>query len=135
MHELAICQALLTQVGDIARRNNAERVTSIVVRVGPLSGVVPALLQQTFVVARTGGVAAAADLVLETTVPRVRCRTCDRESDVPVNRLICPECGDYRTTLLSGDELILARVQLSVSEAANAPPASGRELMEDLPDV
>ena len=48
MHELAVCQSLLRQVEEIARRDNARRVELIRLRIGPLSGVVGELLEQAF---------------------------------------------------------------------------------------
>ena len=39
MHELAICQSLIDQVEVIAVERNAQCVTTIVVAIGPLSGV------------------------------------------------------------------------------------------------
>lgn len=123
MHELAICQALLSQVEEIARQNDATRVSRITLRIGPLSGVVPDLLERTFQVARYGTLASQASLLTETTLPRIRCRTCGREATVPPNRLVCPECGDYRTALLGGDELVLARVELQADPGGPESPA------------
>ena len=113
MHELAVCQALIDQVEGIARERQARRITSIIVRNGPLSGVVTELLQQAFTLARAGTVAAEASLLVETLPVRVRCSVCSRDSEVSANRLVCDCCGDWRTELLSGDELLLARVELA----------------------
>ncbi len=112
MHELSVCQAMLAQVEAIARRENASEVERIVIRIGPLSGVVPELLQQAFTVARAGSVAAGAELQTELQQVRVRCQQCGAECDVTANRLICCECGDFRTQLISGDELLLVSVEL-----------------------
>jgi hydrogenase nickel incorporation protein HypA/HybF len=113
MHELSVCQSMLAQVEAIALRENANQVIKIVVHVGPLSGVVPELLQHAFTIARAGGIASEA--VLETSVQqvRIRCWQCGAECEAAVNRLICCKCGDFRTQLISGDELILASVELS----------------------
>jgi hydrogenase nickel incorporation protein HypA/HybF len=54
MHELAVCQGLMNQVEQIAQRENAERVTRILLRVGPLSGVEPQLLIDAFSIASAG---------------------------------------------------------------------------------
>jgi hydrogenase nickel incorporation protein HypA/HybF len=43
---------------------------------------------------------------------RVHCADCNKESDVNPTRMICKHCGNWRTTLVSGDELLLARVEL-----------------------
>ena len=44
MHELAICQALISQVEDVVRERSA-RVKRVLVGIGPLSGVEPRLLE------------------------------------------------------------------------------------------
>jgi hydrogenase nickel incorporation protein HypA/HybF len=112
MHELAVCQALLEQVESLAAEHRAVGVTEIVVRIGPLSGVEPPLLEQAYEIARAGTVAAAAELVLEPAPLVVHCDRCDHDADVGTNRLVCPRCGNWRTTLVSGDELLLARLEL-----------------------
>ena len=110
MHELAICQALISQVASVARDRKASAVTDIYVQVGPLSGVESPLMQSAFPIAAAGTVASAAELHLEQSPLRVRCNECGAESDATMTRLVCRECGDWRTTLVSGDELILRRV-------------------------
>lgn len=110
MHELAICQALIDQVTDLAREQKASAVSDIYVRVGPLSGVEAPLMQNAFPIAAAGTVADEANLHLEAAPIRVRCEECGEESEARMNNLVCAACGEWRTTLISGDELILQRV-------------------------
>ena len=110
MHELSLCEALIDQVTSIAREQKVSTVSDIYVRVGPLSGVEGPLMQNAFPIAAAGTVAEQATLHLEDTGIRVRCEQCGAESDAKMNKLVCAECGDWRTTLISGDELILQRV-------------------------
>jgi len=112
MHELAICQSLMDQVETIAAEREAQSVTSIVVAMGPLSGVETQLLKNAYSVASAGTMAENAELVIEYLPVRVRCTQCDSESEVLPNKLICKQCGDWRTTLVSGDELMLMSVEL-----------------------
>jgi hydrogenase nickel incorporation protein HypA/HybF len=116
MHELSVCQALLAQVRDIAHAHGASAVEQIIVAAGPLSGIEPALLERAFQLARAGSCAAHAKLRFEPTPVRVRCTQCGAESNCTANRLLCAQCGEYRTQLVSGDELRLLRVELSLSE-------------------
>jgi len=120
MHELAICQALMTQVETIARDNHAERVTAITVGMGPLAGVEEQLLKNAYPVASAGTVAADAELIIQLTPVRVHCSSCNKESTVLANRLICAHCEDWRTELVSGDELLLIRVELDKAEQLTA---------------
>lgn len=112
MHELSVCNALIGQVERIAREHDAAAVASIVIRIGPLSGVEPELLRRAYPIAAAGTVADAAELVIGTADVVVRCSQCNEESRVPANRLLCRACGDFRTRVVSGDELLLERVEL-----------------------
>jgi hydrogenase nickel incorporation protein HypA/HybF len=118
MHELAVCQSLMTQVEQIAQRENAACVTRILLSVGPLSGVEPQLLADAFPIAAAGSVAEDAKLDIESQTIRVKCETCGAESDASANRLLCGNCGDFRTRLISGDEMLLMSLELERRESA-----------------
>ena len=121
MHELAVCQAMMSQVETIASQHRAVRVTSITLGIGPLSGVEAQLLQHAYPIASAGTVAEGAELLIESTPIRVHCRACGEDSDALVNRLVCGRCGDWRTELLSGDEMLLVSVELDKT----SPPGPG----------
>ena len=112
MHELWVCQALIRQVQKIAREHRAVAVTSVKVQIGPLSGVEAELLRQAFPLASAGSVAETAQLVIEKLPIRVRCESCGAETAAEPNKLVCGTCGDWHTRLLSGDEMLLASVEL-----------------------
>ncbi len=124
MHELSVCYGLLDQVEGIAREHNAGAVRSIHLRIGPLSGIEPELLRQAFPLASAGTVACAAALVIETADIRVRCDSCGAETPATMNRLVCAACGDWHTRLVSGDELLLASVELASEEPCATPAAA-----------
>lgn len=112
MHELSVCQALLSQVESIAAEHRAHGVTKIRLQIGPLAGVESQLLQDAFPIARAGTIADGAELAIEALPLRVRCDSCDAESDAAPNRLVCGACGDWHTRVISGDEMLLASVEL-----------------------
>jgi hydrogenase nickel incorporation protein HypA/HybF len=118
MHELSVCQGMMSQVEQIARREHAVRVTRILLSVGPLSGVEPQLLRDAFPIAAAGTLAAGARLDIDSQPIRVRCETCGAETDASPNRLLCGSCGDYRTRLTSGDEMLLMSLELERRESA-----------------
>lgn len=113
MHEMSICQGLISQVEQIAREKGARQVDSIVLSIGPLSGVEPDLLSRAFVVAQAGTVAKNAELEIETGPIVVECRSCGSSGEAQVNRLVCSSCGDWQVDLKQGDELLLLRLELS----------------------
>lgn len=111
MHELSICQALIKQVSDIATDYQEHHVESITLKIGPLSGVEPQLLEQAFSLASASTFAEGAKLIIEHLPVRVLCLQCGAESEVLPNRLLCKQCGDWRTQLQSGDEMLLASIE------------------------
>jgi hydrogenase nickel incorporation protein HypA/HybF len=116
MHELSICLSLLDQVSEIAGQQGATRVDRIHLRIGPLAGVEPALLHSAWPLAAAGTIADAAELVIESSPIRVSCVDCKAESTATPNRLLCGACGGFHTRLVSGDELLLARLEISIPD-------------------
>ena len=113
MHELSVCMSLLEQVERIAAEHDAASVDRIVLKVGPLSGIEADLLANAYPLAAAGTVAEDAELVIDECGVKVCCTKCGAESDVPANRLVCGACGDYRTRVIRGNEMILQRLEFS----------------------
>ncbi len=116
MHELSLCQALLDQVEQIAREHGASQVERIVLRIGPLSGVEALLLRQAYPLVAIGTLAEHAELVIEPLPIRVQCRRCGAETEATANRLVCGSCGSGETRLISGNELLLAHLELTLPD-------------------
>ena len=112
MHELSICQSMRGQLEHIVHENHACAVHAVWVQIGPLAGVEPELLAQAFPLAMAGSVAQGAELIVESLPIRIRCQQCGAESEATASRLVCAQCGDWQTTLLSGDEMLLVSVEL-----------------------
>lgn len=116
MHELSLCQALLDQVERIARDHGATRVDRILLKVGPLAGVEPTLLQHAYPLAAAGTIAESAELAIEPAEIRVHCSDCGAETPARPNRLLCGACGSFKTRLVSGDEMLLANLELTIPD-------------------
>jgi len=118
MHELAVCQALISQVETIAKNHAASSVASITLGLGPLSGVEEHLLRHAYPVASAGTIAEGAELKIQSAPIRVRCFECGEETEAKPNRLLCGFCESWRTELISGDELMLVQLELDKPESA-----------------
>lgn len=114
MHELAICQALLRQAGAVADQRDA-RILRLIVSIGPLSGVEEGLLRRAFSLASAGSAAEGAQLEIRAAPVEVSCDRCGSSFPVPANRLVCPGCGDWKTRVVSGDGLVLERIEMQTS--------------------
>lgn len=117
MHEMSICQALMDQVERIAREQGASHVDSIVLSIGPLSGVEPVLLNRAFEVARLKTIAENSTLEIETGPVVVECRSCGASGEAAVNRVLCPSCGDWQVNVIQGDEMLLMRLEVSSAQS------------------
>lgn len=122
MHELSVCLALVAKVERIAASRRAAGVARILVDLGPLAGVEAGLMRNAWPLAAAGSVAAGADLEIRPTSIVVGCTACGRESPAAPNRLLCGHCGDYRTRIVSGDEMILASLELEGARKAGDTP-------------
>ena len=114
MHELAICQSVLDQAAAVAALRRAAGVGRITLRIGRLAGVEPDLLRHAFPLVAAGTSCEGAVLDIEHSPVTVCCRQCGATSDVLPNRLLCGACGAWRETVVSGEEMLLASVELLI---------------------
>jgi hydrogenase nickel incorporation protein HypA/HybF len=114
VHEYSVVQALLEKVEAEARRHGAVAVHAVVVRLGELSGVEPALLSSAWELVREETVCANATLTLERSAAAWTCSACGYRPR-PGESLLCAACG-VPARLESGDEILLERVELEVPD-------------------
>ncbi len=112
MHELSLCQALVDQVKEVAMRHGARGVVQVKVKIGPLAGVEPTLMESAYPFAAAGTIAEGSAMMLEPGPLTVRCLECGAVTEAQPNRLLCGACGAYRTQVESGEELMLLSVEL-----------------------
>lgn len=127
MHELSVCQGLLRQVKQIALEHRATAVEKIYLQIGPLAGVEPALLQAAFPLASAGSLAAQAQMVIRAMPIRVHCRRCHADTVASLNNLACAGCGDWETELLSGDELLIERIEMQTPPSFMPGPSTSEK--------
>lgn len=113
VHELSLCDDLLSQVLALATSHQAQAVTSVTVQLGVLSGVEALLLANAFAIMKIGTVAEQADFIIDTIPVTIACGDCSTHAETAANCLVCPSCASHNTSLVQGDELILASVALA----------------------
>jgi hydrogenase nickel incorporation protein HypA/HybF len=112
MHELSIIQSLFETLEAQARAHGAARITRVCLRVGPLSGAVPELLEEAFQMYKEGTIADGATIEIVKPPVRVKCWTCGAETEPEDFIMKCPRCGSIDTELSSGTELYLDKIEL-----------------------
>lgn len=112
MHEYSIVSALLERVQDEAKARRARGVTRVRVRIGEIAGVEVELLRTAFSLVRERTLCDRAELDIEIVPVQWACRRCESAPE-PGARLICATCGEP-VRLVSGDEIVLDRIELEV---------------------
>ena len=112
MHELSLCRA----VADVATSYAEQRdVTRVTLRVGHLRQVVPETLVFCWKMVTDGTELAGCELVVEH-VPAVGvCRPCGARNELEKPVLRCAACGSRDVSLVSGEELLVASMDLATS--------------------
>jgi hydrogenase nickel incorporation protein HypA/HybF len=110
MHELALCNAI---VSTAAKHADGQQVTRVTVRVGHLRQVVPdALLFSWEIVAGQSGLPDA-ELVIEEVPAVVECIDCGSRTTLDLPVLACGTCGGFDVKLLSGEEFHMVSMDLA----------------------
>jgi len=116
MHELSICQGIIDVAAD-ALPAPMPRVSSVSVKIGRLTDVVPDSLRYYFELLSPGTPLAGATLVIEEIPIRGHCADCAADFDIDALVFTCPACGSGFVDLLSGRELQVVSVD-TAEEAA-----------------
>lgn len=112
MHELSIMQNALDMALEQARQAGAERVHTIRLRIGALSGVVPDALEFAFEALTPGTEAEGAALAIEEVPARFWCSACQREFQSEDMFAECPDCHKLSGELRAGREMELASLEI-----------------------
>ena len=113
MHELALMEEVRRVALAAAANQGAERIHSVALRVGRLSGVDPDALAFAFEVVMADGVAAGATLQLEVVATHCRCRDCGEQFEPMDVIFACPRCGSLAAEVLGGRDLELTGLEVT----------------------
>ncbi|MEJ2125239.1 MAG: hydrogenase maturation nickel metallochaperone HypA [Alphaproteobacteria bacterium] len=105
MHELSICENLLSVIEDTAKAQNFDRVLQVRLAVGPFSGVETEALRFGFDVVMKGSLADGAILEINETQATAICLDCNANTYVKDRLALCPHCGSFRLKITGGKEL------------------------------
>jgi hydrogenase nickel incorporation protein HypA/HybF len=121
MHELSIALSIIDMAGEEAARHGSDRVSTVYLKLGPLSGVVKDALLFSYEVASKGTPLEGSQLLIEEVPVIVHCPTCDKQQVIEsIQCLCCPVCGTPTPRVVQGYELLVAALELESS--ADMPP-------------
>jgi hydrogenase nickel insertion protein HypA len=114
MHEISLVQGLLQQLEELAAENQAGKIISLTMEIGPLSGVVVDSFRFGFeILSAESELVKGARLIIDTPPARYLCTRCGHVVETAEGRPDgCPTCGDLLLIPEGGDDLILRQVEM-----------------------
>ena len=94
MHELALMTSMVNRVCEIAKQNNADKITKITVKRGEISGVIPEALNFCFDICVADTIAQNAEFIIIDVPAKWKCDSCGQiiEKIDDLNIPFCPKC-------------------------------------------
>lgn len=111
MHELGVVFHIIDDLKEVGKENNIEKIHSVTLQLGEVSGVVPHLLTDAWNwAAKKNELVEGAELVIENLPAVTYCEDCGCEYETVAHGKICPKCGSERTYLLRGNEFLIKEI-------------------------
>jgi hydrogenase nickel incorporation protein HypA/HybF len=113
MHELSVAQRLVELIEAELGADKPVKVNSVLLRIGPLSGVVPQAMRFAYGAATEGTMLAGSKLEIEEVRPAVFCPKCGEERPLAnIQRMRCPVCQTPTPDVVRGRELEVVSVEV-----------------------
>ena len=114
MHELSIVASLFEILEEKAKEKKAEKIVSVTLKVGALSGVIPEFLETAFNIYKKDTIASESKLKIEEVPLKIKCQQCGTEIVKDDFVFICEKCDSRELETLSGTELLLEKMEMEV---------------------
>jgi len=112
MHELSIAQSILDSALRHAEEKGFQKILSIHLQIGRLSGIEVESLRFCFEVLSAETIARSAALAVDLVPLRGKCRQCSREFDLEEVDFVCPGCHNREIEVVSGTEMLMDRIEV-----------------------
>jgi hydrogenase nickel incorporation protein HypA/HybF len=113
MHEYSVARSLMDAIDATASENRATSVQRVHLRIGELAGIEVDLLRSAFGLVRERTICSEAELEVEISPAEWQCSFCG-QSIPRGTALRCSDC-DVPARMISGDEIMLERLEMEVS--------------------
>jgi len=126
---LAVGQAIIDTV---ERRAEGRPVERVLVRIGYLRQVVPDSLQFSWQLLVDGTDLEGCELEIDHVPAVVACTTCDALTTLALPVLACATCGSFDVELRSGEEFMIASMDLASPSSREMPSSRGMPSSRDM---
>jgi len=112
MHELSLCEGILQVLEDNAGTQGYQRVKTVWLEIGRLSGVEVEAMRFSFEVVTKGSLADHASLEIIDVPGEAWCMQCSKAVPVQQRFDACPDCGSYQLQVTGGEELKIKELEV-----------------------
>jgi hydrogenase nickel incorporation protein HypA/HybF len=113
MHEMAIVESIMDIIEQQAKIYNADKIISVNLEFGALTGVMPSAVEFAFEILSNGSVAEGATLRVEIIPIKILCHECGVTSVLEEYAPVCPACGSEVVSITQGrNEMRVASLEL-----------------------
>jgi hydrogenase nickel incorporation protein HypA/HybF len=112
MHEMSLAEGVLQVIEDAVHKDRFEKVTTVWLEVGQLSGVEPQAMAFCFDAVTRGSVAEGARLEIISLPGQGWCMACSKT--VAMNEVFgeCPDCGGFQMQVTGGTEMRIKELEV-----------------------
>lgn len=112
MHEMALCESLLTAMEEAAQANGFAKVRRVRLEIGRFAGVEVQALRFGFDVVMRGSLAEGAELVVVDRPGTAWCFECSETVEIAERHAPCPRCGGARMQANGGTEMTIKDLEV-----------------------
>lgn len=112
MHELGIIVHIAKSLDEVATENQLEKIGSVTLEIGEVSGIVPDYLTDCWNYYRKKNpLIEEAEMKIEMLPATTFCEACEKTYPTVAHGRICPYCGSGETYLLAGNECNIKEIE------------------------
>lgn len=111
MHEMGITQGILDAVVAAADEAGMNRITEVRITIGELTEIMEFALQFAFEALTPGTIAEGSTLVVTHVGASSHCNDCGVDYTHDRFQMLCPECGSFNVTMLTGREMRIDSIE------------------------
>jgi hydrogenase nickel incorporation protein HypA/HybF len=121
MHEFSFAYNIFKIAEETAIKNKATKITEVYLEIGELTLIVPELLKKSFEMATSGSMAEGAELIIEKTPGKIKCRECNKISTVTLTEeahltglslFQCKHCQSKDTEIIEGKKANIKNIKI-----------------------
>lgn len=113
MHEMALCEGLVSALQEQARTQDFSRVHAVFLEIGALATIEPDAMSFNFPIVARGTLAEGAALHIAHVDGAAWCMACSTKVSIRAHGEGCPNCGSYQLQVLDGQQMTIKQLEVS----------------------